>query len=85
MRNGIENTNLEKIVMIKSTSPLKDFIIIFMSHGRTGDQRVSFVPRKFSALSLGPQGYGCPESKARPLRRNASSQPMGRSSAPFIH
>ena len=41
-RTGREKTNLEKIVIIKSTSPVKDFIIVWVNN----DKKIKIIQVK---------------------------------------
>ena len=50
MRNGIEKTNLEKIVMIKSTSPVSDFIIIWVDTDKKINRIQIKEPNKFEDI-----------------------------------
>ena len=57
MRNGIENTNLEKIVMIKSTSPLKDFMIIWVDNDNSIKKIQIMVPIILEDMKISRKNY----------------------------
>ena len=57
MRNGIEKTNLEKIVMIKSTSPLKDFMIIWVDNDNSIKKIQIMVPIILEDMKISRKNY----------------------------